>query len=335
MALGDIALMLQPMIDSATDMTGAFVPMGRTFLGIAITIAAVLAIYEWWMGGVQGALAKLTRALIVLSIPLTLFYGDNYAKTMGTVRDFFAVGMTQPIIGGSAGGGPEVLRNTINTLTTSMFPRMRESDPPAAASSGGGGIVGWAKEAWAGVSGPVDALFRLNVTVRQMLYDGILMVVAGFVSLALVFALYGPLLALQIGIIFGPLLIAWLPSPQFSHLAKSWLQFILTQGFTLVVSVAIAVIGANAITAFAVQMNALAGGGVSESGFIEAMIVQAGGFIASISVLVFVGIMLFKADSIAGALLGGGGGGSSAVGAAMLARLNPSKLVSKGGIKKP
>jgi hypothetical protein len=161
------------------------------------------------------------------------------------------------------------------------------------------------------------------------------MVVAGFVSLALVFALYGPLLALQVGIIFGPLLIAWLPSPQFSHLAKSWLQFILTQGFTLVVSVTIAVIGANAITAFAVQMDGLAAGGVSESGFIEAMVVQAGGFIASVSVLVFVGIMLFKADSIAGALLGGGGGGSSAVGAALLAKVSPSKLVSKGGIKKP
>lgn len=168
-----------------------------------------MAVYEWWMGGVQGGMPKLVRMLIIVSIPATLLFGDNYVKTMDTVRNFFAVGMTAPIIGGAgAGDGSEVLRNTINTLTTSMFPRMRESAPPAAAAAGGGGIVGWAKEAWAGVSGPVDALFRLNVTVRQMLYDGILMVVAGFVSLALVFALYGPLLALQIGIIFGPLLIA-------------------------------------------------------------------------------------------------------------------------------
>lgn len=330
MALGDIALMLQPMLDSATSMTGAFVPLGRTFLGLAITITAVLAIYEWWMSGAAGGMAKLVRMLIVVSIPATLLYGDNYSKTMGTVRNFFAVGMTSPIVGdsGAAGGGAEVLRNTINTLTTSMFPRMRSEAPPTAAKpGGGGGVVGWVKETWAGVSGPVDALFRLNVTVRQMLYDGILMVVAGFVSLALVFALYGPLLALQIGIIFGPLLIAWLPSPQFAHLSRSWLQFVLTQGFTLVVAVAIAVIGANAITAFAVQMDGLVAGGGSESGFVEAAIVQAGGLIASLSVLVFVGLMLFRADNIAGALIGGGGGGGGAVGAALLARMTPKSIV--------
>lgn len=121
-----------------------------------------------------------------------------------------------------------------------------------------------------------------------------------------------------------------MPSPQFSHLARSWLQFILTQGFTLVVSVTIAVIGANAITAFAVQMDGLAAGGLSESGFIEAMVVQAGGFIASVSVLVFVGLMLFRADNIAGALIGGGGGGGSAIGAAMLARMKPASII-KGG----
>lgn len=297
---------------------------------------AVAAAYEWWMSGAAGGMAKLVRMLIVVSIPATLLFGDNYSKTMNTVRNFFAVGMTSPIIGGdAAGGGPDVLRNTINVLTTSMFPRMRSEAPPTAAKpgGGGGGVVGWIKETWAGVSGPVDALFRLNVTVRQMLYDGILMIVAGFVSLALVFALYGPLLALQIGIIFGPLLIAWLPSPQFAHLSRSWLQFVLTQGFTLVVAVTVAVIGANAITAFAAQMDGLAAGGVSESGFVEAMMVQAGGLIASLSVLVFVGLMLFKADNIAGALIGGGGGGGSAVGAALMARMTPKSIV-KGG-KKP
>lgn len=339
MALGDVALMLQPMVDSATEMTGAFVPMGRTFLALAVTIAAVFAVYEWWAGNHLGAIAKLTRAGVILTIPLIMLYGDNYAKTMNTVRDFFAVGMTQPIIGGAGNSGPDVLRNTINTLTTSMFPRMREgqSAPPAAANGGTGGVVGWIKETWSDVTSPVDALFRLNVTVRQMLYDGVLLIVAWLVSLALVVALYGPLLSLQIGIILGPLLIAWMPSPQFSHLAKSWLQFILTQGFTLVVSVAIAVIGANAITAFAVQMNELAAGGVSEAGFIEAMVVQTGGFVASLAVLAFVGLMLFRADNIAAAMIGGGGGGSSSIGAAMLSRLNPSKTGGGGGggSKKP
>ncbi|MHB8760155.1 MAG: hypothetical protein ACYC5S_08530, partial [Thiobacillus sp.] len=200
---------------------------------------------------------------------------------------------------------------------------------------GTGGVVGWIKKTWSDVTSPVDALFRLNVTVRQLLYDGVLLIVAWFVSLALVVALYGPLLSLQIGIIFGPLLLAWMPSPQFAHLAKSWLQFIITQGFTLVVSVAVAVIGANAITAFSVQMTELAAGGVSEAGFIEAIAVQTGGFIASLGVLAFVGLMLFRADNIAAAMVGGGAGGSSSIGAAFLSRLNPSKTGGGGGSKKP
>lgn len=338
MALGDVALMLQPMIDSATDLTAAFVPMGRTFLALAVTIAAVFAVYEWWTGNHHGAIGKLTRALVVLSIPLVLLYGDNYSKTMGTVRDFFAVGMTQPIVGGAGKDGPDVLRNTINTLTTSMFPRMREGQaPPTAADGGTGGVTGWIKKTWSDVTSPIDALFRLQVTVRQLLYDGILLIAAWFISLALVVALYGPLLALQVGIIFGPLLIAWLPSPQFSHLAKNWLQFILTQGFTLVVSVAIAVIGSNAITAFAVQMSELAAGGVTEAGFIESLAVQTGGFLASLGVLAFVGLMLLRADNIAAAMIGGNGGGSSAIGAAMLSKINPAKAGGGGGggIKKP
>lgn len=329
MALGDIALMLQPVIDSATDLTGAFVPIGRIFLVVAMTIATLIATYEWWTGGAQAAIAKFVRALLIVSIPATLLFDDNYSSTMNKTRDFFAVELTKPLASGGSDAST-TLRNTINTLTTSMFPRMKADPAPAPAA---GGLVGWAKETWGNVTSPVDALFRLNVTMRQALYDLILMVVAFFVSLALISALYGPLFALQIGIIFGPLLFAWMPSPQFSHLARSWFQFILTQGFTLVVAVCIATVGATAITAFAEQMNGLAAAGISESGLFEALVVQTGGLLASLAVLVFVGFMLFRADNIAAAMIGGGGGGTSGIGGALLARVRTggAKLPSGGG----
>lgn len=331
MALGDIALMLQPMIDAAVSKTAVFVPMGRIFLALAVTITAIFAIYEWWTGNAHGAIARVVRALLVLSIPLTLLFGDNYATTMNTVRNFFASEMTQPLVMGGAGSASsaETLRNTINVLTTSMFPEMQSAAVKPAAD-GDGGVVNAVKSAWANITSPVDALFRLNVTVRQLIYNLLLMIVAGFVSLALIFSLYGPLFALQIGIIFGPLLIAWLPSPQFSHLAKSWFQFVLTQGLTLVIAVAIATIGATAISSFAAQMHGLAAGGLDSSGFIESAIVQSGGFIASLSVLVFVGLMLFKSDNIASALIGGGHAGSSGVAAGLIARATP-KLGGGGG----
>lgn len=330
MALGDIAGMLQPMLDSANAMTAVFVPMGRVFLALAITITLLFSVYEWWLGNTHGAVARGTRAMIVLSIPLALLAGDNYSKAMDAARNFFAIEMTQPIVGGASGGSVETLRNTINTLTISMFPEMQDAAAKAAPASGS--VVDVAKSVWSNITSPIDALFRLNLTVRQMIYNLLLMIVAGFVSLALIFALYGPLFALQIGIIFGPLLIAWLPSPQFSHLARSWFQFILTQGFTLVIAVAIATIGATAISAFAAQMHGLAAGGVDSSGFIEAMVVQAGGFITSLSVLVFVGLMLFKSDNIASALIGGGHAGSSSIAAGLIARAAPKP--AGGGLAK-
>lgn len=327
MALGDIALMLQPMIDVAVSKTAVFVPLGRTFLALAVVITAIFAVYEWWLGGASGAIAKLVHMFVVVSIPVTLLWGDNYSSMMNTTRNFFASELTQPLLG-SSGDAATTLSNTINTLTTSMFPEMQTAAAPAA--GGDSGVVDAAKSIWSNITSPIDALFRLNITVRQMIYNLLLMIVAGFVSLALIFALYGPLFALQIGIIFGPLLIAWLPSKQFSHLSRSWFQFILTQGFTLVVAVAIATIGASAISAFAAQMHELAAGGVDSSGFIEAAIVQAGGFIASLAVLIFVGLMLFKSDNIASALIGGGHAGGSGIAAGLIARATP-KLGGGGG----
>lgn len=220
MALGDIALMLQPTIDAAIGMTAIFVPWGRKFLALAVVITAMFAVYEWLTGNMHGAVARIVRALLVLSVPLTLLFGDNYATTMNTVRNFFASELTQPIVGNASGGSAETVRNAINVLTTSMFPEMQDANKPAAGEDGSG-VVAAAKSAWANITSPVDALFRLNVTLSQLLYRALLMIVAVFVSFMFILALYGPIFALQIGIILGPLLIAWLPSPQFSHLARS------------------------------------------------------------------------------------------------------------------
>lgn len=331
MALGDIALMLQPTIDAAISMTAIFVPWGRKFLALAVVITAMFAVYEWLTGNMHGAVARIVRALLVLSVPLTLLFGDNYATTMNTVRNFFASELTQPIVGNASGGSAETVRNAINVLTTSMFPEMQDADAKSAAGEHGSGVVAAAKSAWANITSPVDALFRLNVTLSQLLYRALLMIVAVFVSFMFILALYGPIFALQIGIILGPLLIAWLPSPQFSHLARSWFQFILAQGFTLVVAVAIATICATVITAYAAQMSGLAAGGVDSSGFIEAASVQAGGFLASLAVLLFAGLMLWKSDNIASALIGGGHAGSGGIAAGLIARATPKLSGGKTG----
>lgn len=103
------------------------------------------------------------------------------------------------------------------------------------------------------------------------------------------------------------------------------------RGFTLVVAVAMAMIGASAVSAFAEQMNSIAGAGWGESGFVEAMAVQAGGLIASLAVLIFVAMMLFKADNIAAAMIGGAAGGTSGIVAGLAARAATKGLKGGGG----
>lgn len=51
-----------------------------------------------------------------------------------------------------------------------------------------------------------------------------------------------------------------------------------------------------------------------------------GGFLASSAVMVFVGLMLFKADELAAEMIGGGGAGSAGVGAVIM-----NKVMPRGG----
>lgn len=309
MALGDVAGLLQPLIDTAASMSSAFVPMGRTLLALSIILALGFAVYDWWMGEAGGALARAVRAGLILTIPLFLFYGNNWTASMKTFSNFFSTELTAPIM--KAAGqqsGPEAVKSAITKLSQSMFPNTRHVDDRSTWEKVRDFLM--SEETLGG------ALFS---SLTEAFFELVLFVISLFVSMALVFALYGPLLALQIGVIFGPLLLAWLPFGPLSHLSKSWFQFMLTQGFALVVGVTIAILGAGVIEDYTDQMMMMARD--PSLPWYEEFAAQIGGFMASTSVIVFVGFFLFRADDIAAALIGGGGAGSSGVGAVIFSRM--------------
>jgi len=300
MALGDVSGLLEPLVSTAAGMSGAFVPLAQTLLALSVTLALLFAVYDWWLGAASAALARIVRAGLVLTVPLYLFAGGNWQSSVQTLTHFFSQELPAPILGSAGqGGGPEAIKSTIEKLSKSMFPNSRPAK-------------GAEKSTWEKVVEFIksDETFggAILSSLTQALLELILFAVAFFVSLALVFALYGPLLAFQIGAIFGPLLIAFMPFQPLSHLARNWLQFMLSQGFALVVGITTAAIGAVSIESFSDQMATL--GRAEGVPWFEELAIQFGGFMASAAVLVFVGFMLFKADDIAAAMIGGGGAGA-------------------------
>ncbi|MCL5060263.1 MAG: type IV secretion system protein [Candidatus Thermoplasmatota archaeon] len=307
MALGDISGLLSPLIERAAAMSDAFVPLGKTFLALSVVMSLMYAVYDWWLGGVSDALARLTRAGLVLIIPLTLLFGWNgYMKTF---TDFFSKELTAPILAvDGSGSGPEAVKGAITKLSQAMFPNTRKVDGRSTWEKVRDFITSEESIGGAILSSLTEAFF-------EMLLFGVALIV----SMALVFALYGPLLALQVGVIFGPLLVAWMPFQPLSHLARNWLTFMLSQGVAVVVGVTIAVLAAGVIGDYSDQMLAMARD-PSLPWYAE-IAAQFGGFMASTAVIVFVGFMLFRADDIAAAMIGGGGAGMGGVGGAIMSRI--------------
>lgn len=313
MALGDIAGIIDPAIEAAAGMVDAFVPIGRVLLALAVTLAVLFAVYEWWMGGVGGALARLVRAGLVLTIPLALLSGDHWAGTMKTTSDFFTSDLAAPLLKSSGGGqAGDAIKGAISKIETSMFPNTRKKDAETENAF---------EKAWKFISGQESIGGALFSALTEALFEVLLFLISSVLVIALIAALYGPLLALWIGAAFGPLLLAWLPFQPLSHLARNWFQFMLAQGLAVVVGVALAVIGAAAVGGYTDQMAMMASD-PDLPWYIE-LTAKLGGFMASSAVILFIAWMLFKADELASAMLGGGGAGMARVGAEMLNSLKP------------
>lgn len=320
MALGDIAGLLSPLITSAESMHAVFVPLALQMLALAFTLTMLFGVYQWWLGEPSGAIARVTRAGLVLVVPFVLLYGSNWQDVTATTTRFFSGELVQPVLGsGTANGtGTDAIATTIKKLSDSMFPQARAADTRSSYEKVKDFLASDQTVGGAIFSGLTEALFEL-----------LLFALALLMSVALIFALYGPLLALHIGIIFGPLLIAWIPFSPTSHLARNWLQFMLSQGFALVVGITIAMISVGSIESFTDSMAAM--GHDPNLPFYQEIAAKIGGFMASAAVIVFTAVMLFRADDLAAAMIGGGGGaGGGAVGAAIVARVrNPIKSASK------
>lgn len=325
MELGNLSGLLSPLIQSAVSFHGVFIPLAFQLLGLAFTLSALFAVYEWWTGGVSNALSRLVRAGLLLTIPMTLLSGGNWQNTMAATGAFFSKTLTQPLLAaGGAANGPDAISQTINKLSMSMFPAAKNPTDKTTYEKIKEFVM--SNETFPGMI--VSAL-------SQAFIELVLFVLAMLMSVALILALFGPLLALNIGIIFGPLLLAWMPFGPLAHMTRSWLNFMISNGLALVVGIAIAMIAAQTIEAFTSTIAAMSHD--PDLHLHQEIAAKIGAFAASASVIVFVSWMLFRADDMASAMVGGGGAGQGGVGALVMTRMMGSKFMPKkdGGNNAP
>lgn len=319
MALGDVAGLLQPMIDSAAGMADTFVPTGLVLLAVALMLTVMNATYQWWMGGVSGAIAKLVRAGIILTIPLFLLYGSNWTTSMKTLTGFFSVELAAPLIqksgqAGTSGGAsaPELVKNIITRVANGIWP---DNKPQQQQARGTRGNV--FEKAWQFITDPGKSVGEsIFSALTEIFFKILLTIIGGGLIVSILFALYGPILLMQVGVIFGPLLICWLVWEPLSDLARTWLKFMITAGFSLLVGLVLALIAAGSVESFVSQMQ-LMGQDPELPWFLE-LAAKIGGFVASGFTMIFLAFMLFRADDIAGSMIGSSGAGSSSVGAAII-----------------
>lgn len=316
--------LLDPLVEKAAGMAGAFVPLGETFLAIAIVIALMLAVYDWWLGSVSGAISRAVRGGIALVVPLALLL--NWTPIMKTTANFFTSELTAPITraAGFSDGGSAV-QSAVRRLNDALFPKPAPGGAPGAAGSQAG------PSTFDYVTGRASIGREIINKLTQAAFDVVLFFVSLLVGFALILALYGPLLTLQLGAIFGPLLVAWLPWQPMAHLFHNWLRFMLASGVALLVGITLATLAAGVLGDFASQMASI--GTDPTMSLADELLARVGAFMTSVSVIVFVAYFLMQTESIASSLIGGAGSGSGAVASGILGgmRRMRGELVRKTG----
>ncbi len=317
-------------LKQADSLGGALISSGMTLLTFSFLAATVTAGYRNLMGngGVEAVLTDLVRAMILGVIALALL--NNWAAASQAIPAWFKSDVISKL---TASNDPASAIGQFYAVFAEMFREMtawiETGAKPCSESEGG---------MMASLQSLFDTItlktfmdvIRLYVSLAIAIL--IILIPLTAFSALLLGVLFGNALIMKIGIIFGPLAIAFIPYAPMAWLATSWLRFMITTGLTLAIAYLVTSILA---TAMLPVFQTLLKTGVNSQGIGLATIFMG----ASIAlILVFGCILLLKVDDIAQGLVGGGGaGGGGAMAAAAMRSLklkaSPAAKASKSGGK--
>lgn len=305
-----ISVTIGQLLDSLLGMTGTFVGTGYVFLSLAFTLSALSGIYQWWTSGsLEDLVANGVRTLIIVAPLLILLNGwDGYMKTFG---DFFYREL--PAQMGVTGGSPAEVAGTAMKQISGAI-KIDVGDPEAVANPSGGDVEqkkSWLTKLWDSVS--LANLYSLGLQFLVFILNMLLM-------FGILFALFMPIASLYLGMIFGPLLLAWLLWKPLADMGARWLSFMIANGLNFVVAVVILKALSKTIEAMTKTM-----GGMMAEGFGTGLAGLSVSVLALFAIYIFALNLMLAANNIAQGMTGG-----AAIGEGLFGKL--SSAMAAGGM---
>ncbi len=321
MAFAEIGELLHPILQGAQIYGDVYVPQGLQLLSLSLTLTVMWGVFLWWLGEHEGALAKVGRGFIFTLIPLSLLHGDNWISAAGGLAGFFQQELITPLLERSgqqgSGGGAELVKTLITKISNSIWADAENITEKS----------GWDKTLEF-LENPANSMGSVLFGSLTDLFLRMMLTVAGLgLIVVILVALYGPIFALQVGIVIGPLLICWLPFKPLSNLPKNWFRFMLTTGISLVIGVLVVLICSGSIDVFVKSISVVQS---SDLPWHMQLIAKFGAFLSALSVMFYSMKMILKSDDIASALIGGATEGSG-VGAVVMRSVEKAGDIGGGG----
>jgi hypothetical protein len=326
---------LTALIGGISSHKGDLIPTARVFLSLSVVMTLMGAMYDWWIkGGAQEMVASLARLLIITSIPLFLFSGSNWDTTTGYLVKAFqselpsAVGAAGSDANSSVSNALQAIANAASTkqyVDPQTKQLVTDTEIEAKAQSADASS-GW-KAAIMSLSQLLSIKFWLGIIIQFLVF--VLNVILFF---AMIFCLYMPVAAMAVGIVIGPILIAWLPFEKFAGWTTKWLDYMIANGLTFVIAILITTGISSAILKVITELNTVEQG----SGGVIGGLAEAGGSILIIfAIYAFAIALLLKANEMASGMTGGAAIGEGLFGnlmamAAAGAVIKTAKLTGKG-----
>lgn len=300
------------MLKSATALGSALVGEGMLLLTYAFLATLAISLYRNLIvaRGLEELVFDVVRALILGSITLAIL--NNWASVSQILPSWISGSVIAKL---TTGGDPATVIGQFYAVFAEMFREMTAWIMTGAKPCG---------DAQGGILGALQNLFD-TITLKTFM-DVIWMYVALALAILIIIipltlfsaimlaVLFGNALIMKIAIIFGPVMIAWIPFAPMAWLAMSWLRFMLITAVTIAIAYLIAgLLASSILPVFRLLLNT----GVNANG-IGLSTIWMGASIAL--VLLFGAWMLMKADDIASGLIGGGGASSGGTFVSSLSR---------------
>lgn len=308
-------------LKQADSLATALIGSSMILLSFSFLATVVISGYRNLLGGngIEALITDLTRAVILAVIALALI--NNWSAASQVIPSWFKT-------------------DVISKLTTASDPASSITQFYAVFGDMFRGMTDWIEtgakpcaDADSGIFASLQKLFdtltlkTLIDVIRLYLFLTlailIILIPLTIFSAQLLFVLFGNALILKIGIIFGPLALAFMPFAPMAWLAMSWLRFMITTALTLAIAYLVAgILAASMLPVFQTMLRTA----VNSEGLSVATLLMG----ASIALILFFGIFLLsKVDDIASSLVsggGGGGGGGAIAGAAMGAAMRGMRM---------